>query len=85
MKEQFTTIQSIGRTGLLERLKKFKGKVNARTVKGSGDDSAILKTKSKHLQLLTTDTYIEGVDFDPSYTPFTHFGYKMVSSAISDI
>ncbi len=85
MSDEFITIQSIGRKGLLEELSEFKGKAQDSTVLGLGDDAAVLKESDGSLTLLTTDTFVEGVDFDPSYTPFTHFGYKVISASISDI
>lgn len=85
MSEEFKTIQSIGRKGLLNELVKFTGSKQSSTKLGIGDDTAVLTEADGSLTLLTTDTFVEGVDFDPSYTPFTHFGYKMVSSSVSDI
>lgn len=85
MSEEFKTIQSIGRKGLLNELIKFTGSKQSSTKLGIGDDTAVLTEADGSFTLLTTDTFVEGVDFDPSYTPFTHFGYKMVSSSVSDI
>ncbi|MEQ9266413.1 MAG: thiamine-phosphate kinase [Balneolaceae bacterium] len=85
MSEEFKTIQSIGRKGLLNELAQFTGSKQSSTKSSIGDDAAVITETDGSLTLLTTDTFVEGVDFDPSYTPFTHFGYKMVSSSISDI
>ena len=85
MSNEFITIQSIGREGLLKEISSFKGAVKSNTVLGIGDDAAVIEEKDKTLTLLSTDTFAEGVDFDPSYTPLTHFGHKIVASAISDI
>lgn len=85
MSEEFKTIQSIGRKGLLNELAQFTGSRQSSTKSSIGDDTAVITEANGSLTLLTTDTFVEGVDFDPSYTPFTHFGYKMVSSSISDI
>lgn len=85
MSDEFTTIQSIGRKGLLQEISEFKGEPKKNTVRGLGDDAAVIKEEDGSLSLLTTDTFVEGVDFDPTYTPFTHFGYKIISASISDI
>lgn len=85
MSNDFITIQSIGRKGLLEELSKYKGKQQDSTILGLGDDAAVLKNTSDTFTLLSSDTYVEGVDFDPTYTPFTHFGFKIISASISDI
>lgn len=85
MTEEFKTIQSIGRKGLLDELIGFKGLEQSTTKKSIGDDAAVIQEADGSLTLLSTDTFVEGVDFDPSYTPFTHFGYKMISASVSDI
>lgn len=85
MSEEFITIKSIGRKGLLSELAEFTGSKQKSTVLGLGDDAAVIKEEDGSLSLLTTDTFVEGVDFDPSYTPFTHFGYKIISASVSDI
>ncbi|MEQ9309861.1 MAG: thiamine-phosphate kinase [Balneolaceae bacterium] len=85
MSNDFITIQSIGRKGLLEELSKYKGKQQDSTILGLGDDAAVLKNTRDTFTLLSSDTYVEGVDFDPTYTPFTHFGFKIISASISDI
>ncbi len=85
MSDEFITIQSIGRKGLLKEISEFKGESKKNTVKGLGDDAAVIKEEDGSLSLLTTDTFVEGVDFDPTYTPFTHFGYKIISASVSDI
>lgn len=85
MSEEFKTIQSIGRKGLLSELSNFIGKKQVNTLFGIGDDSALINEENDTVTLLSTDTFVEGVDFDPSYTPFTHFGYKIISASVSDI
>ncbi len=85
MADTFTTIQAIGRQKLLEKISVFKGEVKETTAKGIGDDASVIKENDGSLTLLSTDTFVEGVDFDPVYTPFTHFGYKIISAAVSDI
>lgn len=83
--QEFITIQSIGRRGLLKELDGFKGAIQDNTHLGLGDDAAVLKEKDGSFTLLSTDTFVEGVDFDPTYTPFSHFGYKIISASLSDI
>ena len=48
-------------------------------------DAAVLKTDGKTHSLITSDTFVEGVHFDITYTPLHHLGYKIVSTAIIDI
>src|SRR5690554_63098 len=86
MEDTFQTIQSIGSKKLLERITNadatFK---HPDVIQSVGDDAAVLKSSGDALTLLTTDTFVEGVDFDLTYTPFHHLGYKIISAAVSDI
>jgi thiamine-monophosphate kinase len=85
MSDSFQTIQSIGSKALLEKITDFDSYKNEQVIKSIGDDSAVISESDESLTLLTSDTYVEGVDFDPTYTPFHHLGYKIVSAGVSDI
>ncbi len=85
MNEEFKSIQSIGREGLIKKISEYESHTNQSTVKGVGDDAAVIKTDTDKYALLSSDTFVEGVHFDITYTPLHHLGYKIVSSAISDI
>ncbi|MDR9419152.1 thiamine-phosphate kinase [Gracilimonas sp.] len=85
MPDSFQTIQSIGSKALLDKLSGFDSFKNSEVVKGIGDDAAVITKSKSSCTLLSTDTYVEGVDFDPTYTPFQHLGYKIVSAGVSDI
>jgi len=56
---------------------------NESTVKGIGDDAAVIET-SKQI-LMTTDLLLEGIHFDLSYVPLKHLGYKSAIVNFSDI
>ena len=80
-----TEISSLGEFGLIERLTKDITPVNKETVKGIGDDAAILQFSGDEEVLVTTDLLMEGVHFDLTYFPLKHLGYKAVVANISDI
>jgi len=80
-----STIESIGKFGLIERLTNNLSLTNPHTVLGVGDDSAILELSDKESLLLTTDLLVEGIHFNLMYVPLKHLGYKAVSTGISDI
>ena len=80
-----TEISSLGEFGFVERLTKDIATVNKETVKGIGDDAAILQFSSDEEVLMTTDLFMEGVHFDLTYFPLKHLGYKVVVANISDI
>ncbi len=79
-----TPLSEIGEFGLIERLTKGLKHVNASTVKGVGDDAAVLDTGGKCI-VLTTDMLTEGIHFDLVYTPLKHLGYKAVVVNLSDV
>ena len=80
-----TEISSIGEFGLIERLTNDILPANKETVKGIGDDAAILQFSGDEEVLITTDLFMEGVHFDLTYFPLKHLGYKAVVANISDI
>ena len=80
-----TEISSLGEFGFVERLTKEIATVNKETVKGIGDDAAILQFSGDEEVLITTDLFMEGVHFDLTYFPLKHLGYKVVVANISDI
>ncbi len=81
--QQRTPLSDLGEFGLIDHLtKNFKIK-HASTVKGIGDDGAILHYDKKIV--VTTDMLVEGVHFDLSYMPLKHLGYKAVVVNLSDV
>ena len=80
-----TEISSLGEFGLIEKLTKELTATNKETVKGVGDDAAILQFGENDEVLVTTDLFMEGVHFDLTYFPLKHLGYKTVIANISDI
>ena len=80
-----TEISSLGEFGLIEQITKELTTSNKETVKGAGDDAAILQFNNDEEVLVTTDLLMEGVHFDLTYFPLKHLGYKAVVANISDI
>jgi thiamine-monophosphate kinase len=79
-----TSIAELGEFGLIEYLTKNIKIHHKSTVKGVGDDCAVID--SSDLQtLVTTDLLVEGVHFDMSYMPLKHLGYKAVMVNLSDV
>ncbi len=54
-------------------------------LQGIGDDCAVWRPDPAALSLITTDTLVEGVHFDPSWHPPHLLGRKAVAVNISDI
>ncbi|WOD44765.1 thiamine-phosphate kinase [Hwangdonia lutea] len=82
--QQRTQLSDLGEFGLIDHLtKNFKIK-HTSTIKGIGDDAAVLGFKNKNI-VVTTDLLVEGVHFDLSYMPLKHLGYKAVIVNLSDV
>lgn len=80
-----TEIAKLGEFGLIERLTKDHQPQNASTLKGVGDDCAVIKYDGDELTLTTTDMLMEGVHFDLTYIDLEHLGYKAAMVNLSDI
>jgi thiamine-monophosphate kinase len=82
--QQRTPLTALGEFGLIDHLTaNFKIKQKS-TIKGIGDDAAVLNHKGKTI-VVTTDLLVEGVHFDLSYMPLKHLGYKAVVVNLSDV
>ena len=79
-----TSIESLGEFGLIDHLTNGITTKNSSTVKGIGDDAAVIDMGNKY-QLISTDLLVEGVHFDLAYMPLKHLGYKAVAINVSDI
>ncbi len=79
-----TNINELGEFGLINHLTKNIKLNHPSTVKGVGDDAAVLNYDGKKV-LVSTDLLLEGIHFDLAYTPLKHLGYKAVQVNLSDI
>ena len=79
-----TEIGHMGKVPLIERLTADFEPRNAGTVKGVGDDCAVIG-QGPRKTLVNVQTLVEGVNFDMMYTPLKHLGYKAAAVAISNI
>ncbi|MCF8238521.1 MAG: thiamine-phosphate kinase [Saprospiraceae bacterium] len=88
MQESSTTrteVGQLGEFGLIDRLTKPFTPNQPTTIKGVGDDAAVLDTGGDQFTLVSTDMLVEGIHFDMMYTPLKHLGYKAVVVNLSDI
>lgn len=79
-----TSLSELGEFGLINHITKHFKISQESTVKGIGDDAAVLDA-SELQTLVTTDLLVEGVHFDLSYMPLKHLGYKSVMVNLSDV
>jgi thiamine-monophosphate kinase len=79
-----TELQNLGEFGLINRVSANIELQNPESIKGIGDDAAVIDIGENYL-LVSTDMLLEGVHFDLSYVPLKHLGYKAVAVNVSDI
>lgn len=79
-----TELKDLGEFGLIDLLTKNIKHQNPSTLKGVGDDAAVLD-HGKLKTVVSTDLLVEGIHFDLTYTPLKHLGYKSVVVNLSDI
>lgn len=79
-----TEISTLGEFGLIRHLTENIHPVQASTIKGVGDDAAVMKFGAQRV-LMTTDMLLEGVHFNLEYVPLKHLGYKAAVVNFSDI
>lgn len=82
--QQRTSLSQLGEFGLIDHLTQNFKIVQTSTLKGIGDDAAVLDFGDKKA-VISTDLLIEGVHFDLAYMPLKHLGYKAVVVNLSDI
>jgi len=78
-------IEELGEFGLIRHLTQAIDLKNESTVKGVGDDCAVLHFADDKETLVTTDLLLEGVHFDLTYVPLKHLGYKSAIVNFSDV
>lgn len=84
MSEKRTEIGELGEFGLIDHLNKDIKIKHSSTIKGIGDDAAVIEV-GDHVKVVTTDLLLEGVHFDLSYAPLQHVGFKAVAVNVSDV
>ncbi len=82
--QEKTSLEELGEFGLIQHLTQNFELQQSSTVKGIGDDAAVLQFNDKKV-VVSTDMLVEGVHFDLSYMPLKHLGYKSVMVNLSDI
>ena len=80
-----TELSALGEFGLIEHLTQSIEHQQASTLKGIGDDAAVVDFGSERKAVISTDMLVEGIHFDLSYVPLKHLGYKAVVVNLSDI
>ena len=82
---KLTNLSALGEFGLIDFLTKDIKPKNKSTIKGIGDDAAVIKPSPNKLTLVSKDLLIERIHFDLMYTPMKHLGYKSAVVNFSDM
>lgn len=77
-------ISKLGEFGLISRIRNNFQTNHPRTIRGIGDDAAVIDAGDEFL-LVSTDMLVEGIHFDLAYMPLMHLGYKSIAVNVSDI
>ena len=80
-----TEIAELGPFGLIDTLTRDFTPARPDTLTAVGDDGAVVAPPADEVTVCTTDTFYEGVDFDLTYFPLKHLGYKIVTAGLSDL
>lgn len=80
-----TEISTLGEFGLIKHLTDKLPTLQSSTLKGVGDDAAVIKNQPGERTLVTTDLLLEGIHFNLEYVPLKHLGYKAAVVNFSDI
>lgn len=84
MSEKRQEISQLGEFGLIDRINRHFILKNGSSLKGIGDDAAVIRGGDEDI-LISTDMLVEGIHFDLSYVPIHHLGYKAIAVNVSDI
>ena len=79
-----TELGDLGEFGLIELIQKRIKLRNPETLKGIGDDAAVIDSNGLNT-VVTCDMLVEGVHFDLMFHPLRHLGYKAVVVNLSDV
>lgn len=85
MTDKRTELSELGEFGLIDKLTQGFTTHVSNTIKGIGDDAAVISISEEEALLVSTDALLEGVHFSLMYTPLMHLGYKAVVVNLSDI
>jgi len=84
-------LSSVGEFGLIERIRRIIDNAAAgadpsgNLLLGISDDAAVYRPTPGKLQVLTTDSFVEGIHFDLTFTSMKHLGWKIMTAGLSDI
>jgi thiamine-monophosphate kinase len=79
------TVADLGEHAIIERIRAASPAPPDWVVVGMGDDAAVVESARNHLEVVTTDVFVEGVHFDRRYVPSSAIGHKALAVNLSDL
>lgn len=79
-----TELGTLGEFKLIEHLTANIQLRHPTTIKGVGDDAAVIN-HGNYCSIVSTDLLLEGIHFDLSFFPLKHLGYKAIVVNLSDV
>jgi thiamine-monophosphate kinase len=79
------TVAEIGERALIERIRARLAPPPSFVIVGIGDDAAVIEPERNLLEVLTTDSQVEGVHFDQAFVGAADIGHKAIAVNLSDL
>ncbi len=79
------TVGDVGEHALIERIRQRIPPAPAFVIVGIGDDAAVVEPERNLLEVLTTDSQVEGVHFDQTFVGAADIGHKALAVNLSDL
>jgi thiamine-monophosphate kinase len=79
------TVGDVGEAALIDRIRRRVPPAPDWVATGIGDDAAVVEPARGTLDVVTTDTLVEGVHFERSFVPSADLGHKTLAVNLSDL
>ena len=79
------TVGDLGETALIDRIRHRVPPAPDWVAIGIGDDAAVVEPARGTLDVVTTDTLVEGIHFERSFVPAADLGHKTLAVNLSDL
>ena len=79
------TVAELGELALIERIRARIPPAPPYVIVGIGDDAAVMEPERNALEVITTDSQVEGVHFDQAFVSAADIGHKALAVNLSDL
>jgi thiamine-monophosphate kinase len=85
LKPGFQTVAEVGEHALIERIRRRIPPSPPFVIVGIGDDAAVVEPDRNRLEVITTDSQVEGVHFDQAFVSPADIGHRALAVNLSDL